>query len=372
MKKIIVLILIIFINNSYANAIEEVILEKNSLDLNYLSNIYYGKVEDKNEISPILRLFSKDGLEFENSKINKIKATFLYSGHLSYGNTNHNGQFLSHDFHTVEPMVSIYFNENKSKFMFDINLTRSLEGYSNWFTQRISQIYFSHQINPNQKIVIGQYGRIPNSFDGSRSTWNQEMVLKSQLGRTLGDSRSVGLKNIGHYKYFDYDIGIYDSTRYMKDFGKGADFTGYFMIKPLANISEKTGELKIGSGYNIGENNISYNIYSFMLGYDYKKFHTHIEYANANGYNAIQESNNDADGFYTLVSYDITPKLTILGRYDIFDYNKHISNDNVSEYTIGISYNIFTNMKLMLNYVRRDYENMPDSNLILFATRFFI
>ena len=372
MRKIIFFILIFFVNSNFANAIEEVVLEQSRLNLSSLSDIYYGRAENQAQISPIIKLFTKNGLEFENSKINRIKATFLYSGHLSYGNVNHYGQFFSHDFNTVEPMISVHFNENKSKFMFDINLTRNLEGYSNWFTQRISQLYFSHQITPNQKLIIGQYRRIPNSFDGSRSTWEQEMVLKSQLGRILGDSRSVGLRNIGSYKYIDYDIGIYDSTRYMKDFGNGADFTGYLLIKPLANLSEKTGDLKIGGGYNFGKNNISYNTFSFLVGYDYYKFHSHIEYANSDGYNSKKKKKNNVDGLYTLISYDITPKLTLLGRYDIFDYNKNIHNDNIQEYTIGITYTIFSNMKIMLNYVRRNCDNLPDSNLILFATRFFI
>ena len=93
-----------------------------------------------------------------------------------------------------------------------------------------------------------------------------------------------------------------------------------------------------------------------MLGYDYKKFHTHIEYANANGYNAIQESNNDADGFYMLVSYDITPKLTILGRYDIFDYNKHISDDNVSRMVGRIITTVYDNISGEVRQIMDDIE----------------
>lgn len=375
MKKFLLLFLItFFFNNCIANAIEEIVLEKEerNLNLDYISDLYYGKVEDYENVSPALKLFSQKGLEFENSKINSVKASFLYEGRLFYNQTDHNGQYLTHDFFTVEPMITVNFNENKSKFMFDYNLTRRLAGYSNGFTERISQVYISHKLTPNQTLLLGQGDRLPNSYDGSRGVMGQEMVLKSQLGRTLGECRSVGIRNIADYKYLNYDIGLYDSTRYMKDFGNGADFTGHIMFKPLANVSERTGDFKIGAGYNIGNNNISYNMYSLFVGYDYRKFHIHAEYANADGYNAIKESRNKANGFYTLASYDITPKLEVLARFDVFDGNKNVSNNTNIEYAAGFTYKIFKNMKFLLNYVKRNYENQPDSNMILFATRFII
>lgn len=371
-KIILILFMLFFFNCRSAKAIEEILLPEEHINLDYISDIYYGKTENQENLSPLIKLFTQKGLEFENSKINSVKASFLYDGHLFYSKTEHKGQYLTHDFFTVEPMITVKFNDNKSKAMFDINLTRNLSGYSNWFTQRISQVYVSHQLTPNQTILLGQGERLPNSYDGSRGVMAQEMAIKSQLGRTFGEARSVGIRNIAKYKYADYDIGIYDSTRYMKHFGNGFDFTGYLMLKPFADFSEKASEFKLGTGYNIGHNNISYNTYSFFAGYDYKKFHIHAEYMNADGYNAIKESSNDANGFYTFISYDITPKLSLQGRYDMFDPDKHTNNNCSTEYAAGITYKVFKNLKLMLNYVRRVNEKKPDSNMILFATRFII
>ncbi len=372
MKKILLLFLIFFNFCLNCFAIEEISLEKEPMKLDYFSDVYYGKIDKDENVSPILKLFSQKGLEFENSKINSVKASFLYDGQLIFNKTSNESPFLVHDFVTVEPMVSLKFNENKSKFMFDYNLTRKLEGYSNGFTERISQIYVSHDITKNQKILIGQGDRLPNSYDGSRGVMGQEFIYKSQLGRTFGEARSVGIRNIAAYKYLDYDIGLYDSTRYMKDFGNGLDFTGYVMLKPFAGLSEAGTNFKIGSGYSIGKNNISYNTYSAFAGYDYKKFHIHAEYANADGYNGIKESANKADGFYTLLSYDITPKLSLLGRYDYFTANTAHKNDYCQEYTAGITYKLFKNLKFMINFVNKNYSNRPDSNMILFATRFII
>ncbi len=367
--------LIFLLSALMSQGIEEINLEsenKSRLNLNYLSDLYYGNVESQEEVSPVIRLFSKDGLKFENSPVNSIKAVFVYEERLNYEHRRSAGQGLKHNIPMAEPMILVKFNDNKSQFMIDYNITRNLDGYSNDFTQKISQLYVSHNISPNQTLLFGQGNRLPSSYDGSKSAMQQEMILKSQLGRTFGDRRSVGIRNMASYKYVDYDIGIYDSTQYMKEFGQGIDFTGYVMIKPFGENNEAKNNFKFGAGYSMGHNNISYNTYSVFALYDYKKFHIHTEYANSDGYNAIRESGSKADGLYSLVSYELTPKLQLIGRFDNFVADKSRSNIYTNEYTAGITYNILKNFKVMLNYVKRINSNSTDSDMILFATRFII
>ena len=369
MKKIIILIFILILSFNRANSVEEIKLETEKNSLDYLSDVYYGKIENTNTL---LKLFSEKGLQFENAPINSIKATFLYSGELTFLKTEGEGLSTKHDFGVIEPAITSRFNNNKSEIEFSYNLMRFIKDHPNGFTRRISTLYISHDITENQKIIFGQGSRIPTNFNGSLSTMQQEFVIKSQIGRTLGDARSIGIRNIAKYKYLEYDIGLYDSTRYMMDFGRGLDFTGYLMFKPFADFNEKIGKVKLGTSYNYGEYNNSYSQYSFFLGYDYNKLHFKSEYANADGYNTRVCLTDKADGFYTTVGYDITPKLSILGRYDYLNPNKHISNDTSQEFTIGFTYKLLKNLKLMLNLVRREYSNKEDSNMILFATRFII
>ncbi len=373
LKRFLLLFLILIFSSSASFAIEEIKLEpmQTQMNFNYLSDVYYGKIENTEDVSPVLRLFSEKGLIFENSKINSVKAYFLYDGTTTFSTTAHHSSHLSYNFVTLEPMISMKFNDNKSEVMFDYNFARRMSGYSNGFTERISRIYISHRLNDNQMLVFGQSDRVPNSYDGSRNIMSQEMVLKTQLGRTFGNVLSVGIRNQASYKYLDYDIGLYDSTRYMKDFGSGLDFTGRIVLKPFANI-EKIGDFKIGTAYGIGHSDVSYNTYSFYTAYNFDKFHIHAEYANADGYNGIVQSRNNADGFYTLVSYNITPKLALLGRYDYFTADRALRSSYCQEYTAGFTYNLFKNMKIMLNFVNRNYSDKADSNMILFATRFII
>ncbi|MCD7879520.1 MAG: OprO/OprP family phosphate-selective porin [Candidatus Gastranaerophilales bacterium] len=378
MKKFFIVFLILFVNSLHCFGIEEIkkteeiVLEKEGLNLEHISDLYYGKAEDSNKLNPVFKLFTEKGLAFENSRLNAIKVNFLFDGQLNFTKPDNNNESLNYDFAVVEPMVSMYFNDKKTKFMLDMNLVRDLEGYDNKFTEKISQLYISHKIMPNQTVLIGQGERIPTTLNGSRGTMGQDFVLKSQLGRTFGNFWAAGIRNKGQYKYLDYDIGLYDSTRMMKSFGNGTDFTGYVMFKPLANIDNEASNWKIGGGYNTGKYKNSYSQYSVYTGYDYKKFHVQAEYADADGYNGLKESQNRANGFYTTLAYDITPKIALLGRYDYFTSDKHNSSLDTNEYTAGITYKPYKNMKIMLNYVRKNYSNKPDSNMILFATRFIL
>ncbi len=158
----------------------------------------------------------------------------------------------------------------------------------------------------------------------------------------------------------------------MNDFGNGLDFNAYIMFKPLENIKDKTGSFKIGGAYDIGNYHISYNTYSVFALYDTEKFHIRSEYLYADGYNGVYESGNKVDGFYTVISYDLTPKLSVVGRYDYFLPNKLHKNNYSRETTVGVTYKPFKNMKVMLNLANKNNSNIPDSNMILFATRFFI
>ncbi len=369
MKKFLSLILITLLSFNSAIAVEEIKLETEQNVFNYLSDVYYGKVENA---SPILKLFSEKGLEFKNSRINSVKLTFLYGSELNFIDRERISGSFVHDFTVAEPMITAKFNDNKTTAMFDINILRNLDGYSNDFTQKISKVFIAHDITENQRIILGQGNRVPSTYNGSRGTMDQEMVLRSQLGRTFGNAYSVGIRNKGNYKYLDYDIGLYDSTRYMKDFGHGMDFTSYLMFKPLADFKDKIGNINIGTGYGVGDYYNSYSVYSFFLGYDKDKFHFKTEYADADGYNGVECSNDKANGFYTTISYDITPRFTIIGRYDYLNPNKDISHDCSQEFTAGFTYHMFKNLKFMFNFVRAEHQNKSDSNMILFATRFII
>jgi hypothetical protein len=78
-----------------------------------------------------------------------------------------------------------------------------------------------------------------------------------------------------------------------------------------------------------------------------------------------------ANGWYINNSYFLTDKLQVVARYDIFDPNKSIPNNLLTEYTLGGNY-FFSgiNLKLQLNYVYVDRKQAENSQRILFLTQY--
>ena len=86
-------------------------------------------------------------------------------------------------------------------------------------------------------------------MEGGQSSYTLPLVYRSQIARTYGGFRAFGAKLTGDYKWFDYNVGIYDSSRYFYDMFKGAEFTGWVNFKPLANLDEEKYGLKPSHAY---------------------------------------------------------------------------------------------------------------------------
>lgn len=335
----------------------------------YFANVYNGKIEDA---PAALKIFSESGLKIENSIVESVKLHVLYSQVLSDEVKKGKNNTFTSDTEALEPGVRVKFNDDKTEFAFDYNIMRNIDGYDNHVTEKISLLCLSHKLTDNQKILFGQGARLPYSVSSSEGLAELDTVKRGQFGRTAGNVRSVGIRNVADYKYLDYDIGVYDSARYFNEFGRGADFSGHVNIKPFSFNDESKTNFTFGAGYNAGKHHTSYQIHSFYAGYDYKKFHVYSEYESADGYNGKQNSSDKAEGFYTTLRYDISPKFSIVGKYDMFIPDKNSSNKYSSEYTVGINRKLFKNMRLMLNYVKRINSKGADSDIILFATRFIL
>ena len=109
--------------------------------------------------------------------------------------------------------------------------------------------------------------------------------------------------------------------------------------------------------------------------YEYKRFMANFEWAQANGYNgtAGYSTTNHASGFYTTIAYMLTKKLQILARYDEFDPNREIANNNKREYSVGLNYYVKgQGLKFILNYVFCQNDATKDSHRIMLGTQLLI
>ena len=236
-----------------------------------------------------------------------------------------------------------------------------------------SNLYIATRAIPHHTIYVGNM-RTPTGYEGGLSTSLLPFVARSQIARTFGNTRQVGVKVKGSYGYIDYDIGGYSSDTYFRKFFPGAEFAGWLTLKPLAKTEGKYGNLKLSGGITAGENDVDYFIAGARVGYEYKKFFADFEWAKADGYNGAKAlSTNKAEGFYTTAGYKLTPKLHLLARYDQFKPNLAYSRDLRREISTGINYYLKGQaLKLMLNYVYCQNEIKEDSHRIIIGTQILL
>lgn len=236
-------------------------------------------------------------------------------------------------------------------------------------------MYISTDRIPHHRILVGN-SRPSVGYEGSASSYTLPFINRSQISRHFGTVRKTGIRVMGNYKYIDYDLGGFSSDTYFTEFFPGAEFDGWVNFKPLANVKDnKYGELKIGGGIVAGSRNSTrFFVSSAYIGYRYKRFYIKAEYANSDGSNGSTGlTSKQRQGWYVSLGYKITKKLEAVLRYDEFDNDKNISNNNTREYSAGINYYIKGQaLKLILNYVFCQNQAGQDSHRIMIGTQIAI
>lgn len=300
--------------------------------------------------------------------IKNVDLGFGYQGNLAY-DWRIDKQFSFYDAPDTWVSTIINFQDNKTSFTFSMDPVPESSD-DNYFVDAISNFYLRHKINGNQTITLGRT-RSGVGFEGKLSKLNQLFIDKAQIGDWYSDVRSVGVVNDGSYKYFDYQVGIFNSNRQFLHSYDGLDFNTWLSFKPFAGKEEKYGNLVVGTGVNAGKNQTDYATYGTYVGYSYKKFLANFEAAVANKSNGETFLNTDSYGLYTTLGYNLTPKLQFVTRYDFFDPNSKTSNDSIVKYSAGLNYYFHKqHLKFSLNYVFETHESEEDINKILFLTQF--
>jgi|GEM_PF-1480419 len=235
--------------------------------------------------------------------------------------------------------------------------------------------FISTDIIPHNNIQIGQT-LPPIGYEGPMSPYSYDVVRISQISRNFSAYRDTGAKVLGNYKFMDYYMGVYNgSGNNSTDLNTSMDMVGTLVLKPLAN-NPKLGYMELAGGVQQGQATTIANAalgtsaaryarqtYSAYGRYKYKKFETVAEYATRNGY---LSQGRKADGFYTHVTYYITPKTQLLARLDRFDPNRSTASNHITEYTVGGNYYLSNlNLKLMCNLVYVKNDAALDSQRIL-------
>lgn len=310
---------------------------------------------------------------FENTVVNEFSPILnfqgIYNADISDDKSNFTYPYI------IEGGGEIKFGEGKDKIRIVSNFTRNVDSLNNKFLGKLSDIYFERQLNENHKVLIGN-SRIPIGIEGSRGQYGLLFAKRAQIGDELGNARALGVRFRGNIKNFDYDLGGYSSTRYLQDITDGAEFAGWINYKPFYDNKEHLlNGLKIGGGINTGVSGSSFTTAGAGAEYRYKKFLFNTEYAYADGSNSLKYNPERSEGFYTTAAYDITDKIQIAGRYDIFDPDTKKADDTIQKYTLGLNYYIFgqrLRFSLDYTYTKNGCSTGNNYNSVHFMTQVMI
>ncbi len=333
-----------------------------------IQNIKHLEIEDTNQIHYLLDDITT--LKPQHGFVESIHPFFGYRGNLSV-NIQSDDTDVTKDFSMLDAGIDGKFRGSETYYEARLRMAPQ-HNYS--FLQFLpSNMYIANKSIPHHTILVGN-SRTPTGVEGGMSAMLHPFVARSQISRTIGNVRKVGVRVKGDYPLIEYDLGGYSSDVCFKSFFPGAEFTGWANLKPLGKTKGKYGSLKIGGGISAGRNNTNYFISGAYVGYEYKKFFADFEWSNANGYNStVDTTTKHASGFYTTAGYKVTPKLHALIRYDQFNPDNKISHNTKREYSAGLNYFIKgQSLRLMLNYVFCQNDKTKDSHRILIGTQILL
>ena len=374
MKKFIYILTIFILTISSSIAIEdtEVELETTEKTLKEkLSDIYHLEIEQIEKPSFLL----KEILTTHHKEDSIWDTTQIWG---AYGGDI--GMYLYEDGPTTNHYEYSFINAGiDGKLKNNIADYRIMLNYnplsSRNFTQNLfADMYIATNKIPHHRFMVGNT-RPPVGMEGGYSPYTLPFVARSQISRNFGTVRKLGARVHGDYSLVDYDFGVYSSDTYFQEFFPGTEFIGWVNFKPLGKTNEKYGKLTLGGGLQSGNRESTYSVVGLYAGYEYKKWLLNFEWANADGYNGPLGHSIDkhAGGFYSTLAYRITPKLQALIRYDEFDPNKNIANNNIREYSAGINYFIKGQaLKLIFNYIFCENNASKDSHRLLFGTQILL
>lgn len=261
----------------------------------------------------------------------------------------------------------------KTVFRLMYNTGKEIAG-NNYLQSFMADNYIMRYWTKDDQILLG-YARASVGIEGGESPFTIPFFGRSQISRTYGNVRTLGLKAQGNHKWYDYSAGFFSSGRYFHDWFPGCEYVTLASIKPLAGTDGKWGKLVMGGSMNGGSANPgAYFVAGTHLIYEYKRLKASMEYATADGSNgSTGYTSNQSEGFYGTLAYRVTPRNQFVVRYDQFDPNINKANDIRKEFTVGWNYFIKGQaLKLMVNYVMYNVENGTYGSRIMAGTQIIL
>lgn len=334
-----------------------------------MSKLYHLEAERTDKTTSLLKKYTTK--EFESGPLEKI---YLWGAYQGTFNTTIPQRGKGSTVYTpalINVLLEGTFRGGKESFRFMFDETpQHNRGFMHQFLQ---DAYIQTKRIPHHTVMFGN-SRVGVGDEGRAGIYTLPLVQRSQAARNLSNIRKFGLRVKGDYKLVDYDIGGYQSDRFLTEFFPGVEFNGWVNFKPLGMTDGRYGKLTTGGGISAGRNHVDYFVSGVYAGYEYKRFWAKFEYMHGNGSNALAgPTTTKSSGLFATVAYKLTPKLEILARYDSYDPNEQIKHNYSREYTAGLTYFLKGQaLRLMVNYVYCQHQDTRDSHQILVGTQILL
>lgn len=262
----------------------------------------------------------------------------------------------------------------KTEYMVNISPTNFFDTTTNGILY--DAFIASHHI-PNHTVYLGQT-QVPIGQEGPQSILTKETIDKSQFARLISDRYDLGLKVVGNYDFIDYYLGAYNGTGMNKrDSNRGLSLASWVNVKPLYKVPQY-GKLELSGGYYNGKTNITddddvsqdkpEDVFGFAASYKYKKYGIRGEYSKLAA--KLGETRTKSTGWYALNTYNLTPKLQLVAKYDRFDPDTYLRKNSAVEYTLGTNYSLTDNVMFRANYVLVDTQGSKNDQRFGIMTQY--
>ena len=273
----------------------------------------------------------------------------------------------------INVLIDGKFNGGKENFRIMLDPTHR-SSHPNFMQPFFQDLYLETSRIPHTKILVGN-SRPGVGIEGAQSPYTLDYINRSQIARNLANIRKFGVRVRGDYTLVDYDTGLYSSSTNFTSFFPGHEFDGWINFKPLGKTNGKYGHLVTGSGIQSGEKHgMNYYLTGAYVGYDYKKFKTKFEYARANGSNGGSGlTDKHSQGLFWTTSYRLNKYIELLARYDQFDPDRSVKNNNQKEYTLGTNFYVKGQaLKFIFNYIYCQNDSKVDSHRLMLGTQIIL
>jgi len=221
------------------------------------------------------------------------------------------------------------------------------------------------RLAPYAKFSFGQF-KSPLGLERNTSCSGLYTINRSMVTNQLAMDRDMGLMVLGNIKkFFSYRFALMNGTGVgLRDDNKSKNFIGRFIFSPLSFLN-------IGGSFSLGtaapsiadadddertryggELEIKHN--NFLLQAEYIKGKDVGSYTTGGGCGeplAVHQGSVERSGYYAQAMYMFPCHLQPVVKYEAYDANLGLDNDQSSIITFGFNYFVNEWTKIMVNYL---------------------